>query len=455
MYGCQDLEFGEIMSTYPSDKIENRRPIFQSNLGDKMAEWFNMDSVRLPTMQDVSSAASTISDTISEMKDSVSNNLNKMFASRRNFLPNYFKSDRQKHREKTRELLDQLYTSKEDSTARIPETQKTKIQQEREYEAKPTVNETSDVVESFYGNSVQGDTVTDWIAQLPQDTSYRNLPKSASAFAKLDQTSSKTVDHCVMKKRTTSNIEQQVVKTMLEMSDLDDQCLNRDSGDRGGIDDAIAALKDLRNFDVSTLLEDLSKEKRREEHLREWSAGTVNTIPEPEQQFKRSPHVKKRLFTKSKIDSQVEQYVGLKVGANNERNARADKSTKVGTINIKIQFLIVTERLKITIKNINDIKEGIKLKKGSFVEVTVLPKGKQPCKKTRVSRGTREVDFSQDVFINNVTLEDVHTQSLHFGWFKYESIFSKKKCLGETCVCLDDKDVVGCASVSEDLNLYN
>lgn len=181
----------------------------------------------------------------------------------------------------------------------------------------------------------------------------------------------------------------------------------------------------------------------------------ANIISECERLYVNSPHVNRKLSTLAcNISILEEKYMSLKTNVY-EKSIKGHTDSRVGVIDISVQYLTVTERLKITINNVNNLQ---KTKKAAdfVVNVSILGSEKQREKETKVCRGNTDVSFNSDIYFNKISMEEVHLICLTFKVKRMSKLFISKrsKCVGECFVYLDNYDVIGKVHVSEDLLAY-
>lgn len=190
-----------------------------------------------------------------------------------------------------------------------------------------------------------------------------------------------------------------------------------------------------------------------------WKAvrdGTVNIVPEEECFFKRTPHLKRKMKTdpenlsKSEID-----YAYNKSDCIKEPNEEEVNNISFGNLNLAIQFLIISKRLKITIQSLENAVDTVskntdntkkcKQKQSYIIKVCVVPRNGKKQKCVKSTKGRETIEFNQDIYLKNVTFENVHLLTLRFQLYRKLSrnILKRHVCVAETTVCLDDLDVIG------------
>jgi hypothetical protein len=181
------------------------------------------------------------------------------------------------------------------------------------------------------------------------------------------------------------------------------------------------------------------------------SQKTVNIVPDCEQSFNGSPHPKRKFqVADEKVGIIENNYMKIKTDIFSASTQVED--IHIGQINISIQYLIITKRLKITIESLNMIDDQYAGK--LFVNVSFEQKGNnRKGKETKPIRGGKRcIMFNQEIFFGNVDIENVHLHCLRFKVFRKPEFFLKKnKCVGECFLYLDDCDVVGKVKVCKNL----
>lgn len=179
--------------------------------------------------------------------------------------------------------------------------------------------------------------------------------------------------------------------------------------------------------------------------------GTVNIIPEPELNSIHTPHLRRRMKISPKSLSKNElDYVYNKTEQRFLKRVESSNQQTFGNLNISIQFLIISKRLKVTVKSVEPCKDFVedcnnRLKHTFFVKVSYVPTNGGKQKRTKSASGRDLVEFDEDVYLKNVTFENVHLLTVRFQLYQKTSrlCFKRYTCVAESRVCLDNLDVIG------------
>ena len=118
---------------------------------------------------------------------------------------------------------------------------------------------------------------------------------------------------------------------------------------------------------------------------------------------------------------------------------------KSAVVLLKVQFLIVTERLKVTIvraENILGISSNVELPT-TFVQLSLMP-GKMQKQSGKCVKNSSNPDYSSEVFyFTGFNLECMHMMTLRIKIMQRKYTFRLPLCIGETYIPLDNVDLVG------------
>lgn len=192
--------------------------------------------------------------------------------------------------------------------------------------------------------------------------------------------------------------------------------------------------------------------------------GPVNIVPEEEFKFNKTPHFKRKLNTSAVKLSKTEiDYAVQKTETKQEQLEGDSNRTVFGNLNISIQFLIITKRLKVTIHSLENIenwssKDNENTNVSYFVKMCIVPRTVRKQKRVKPAKGSSTVKFDEDIYLKGITFENVHLLTLRFRLFrgvtKYH-ILKRYSCVAETTVCLDDLDVIGRVKLCKALHKTN
>ena len=219
-------------------------------------------------------------------------------------------------------------------------------------------------------------------------------------------------------------------------------------------------------FVCSKSLDEMAKYQTSTERLenRSWtfsahstcnSRGRPSIIPEMENDCVKSPHLNKRFNAKRKTSVLENDYITMKKELTSPEIC---KKSKYGTIQISIQYLLMTNRLKVVINSVRGILEE-ELKQTNYtktyVKVCIMPrKGKTQLKTMKV-RSSNEIRFDTELYFKEIDFASVHLLALRFQvWQLSGRIFPHRRCVGETLVWLDEVNVMNNVELVENLRPY-
>ncbi|KAL4217804.1 hypothetical protein ACF0H5_022543 [Mactra antiquata] len=260
------------------------------------------------------------------------------------------------------------------------------------------------------------------------------IPKSASETLHLNFTSDIDERNYIKSTRKRhSNIESKSVVdrlTPVQENDSRMEEVSKDMYSDDAFNEVIAELENLRSIgiDPTTLVQSLEHEKRYRNHVKQWLTRT------------NSP----KTGNSTRI-SDNEQYLSDGTMVSVGTDFAPDKYTplKSAALNVKIQFLFVSEALKVSVYNLQDICDDLKLNKETMFEVAVIPEHGRKKKTMISSKKAENVQFNQDIHFKNIKLENVSELCLRFRWYQNEKRWERKRCLGETFVYMKDLDILG------------
>jgi hypothetical protein len=136
-------------------------------------------------------------------------------------------------------------------------------------------------------------------------------------------------------------------------------------------------------------------------------------------------------------------------GVLNVQDQRQDDSS----VMFKFQYLIVTERLKVTIEKASNLFHGNENENEmeTSVEVSLMP-GKCQRQITGLCKGTRNPEFNAVKHFHGFSLEDIHKMCLRIQIKGRHGKVGTLKSLGEVSVALNGFDIVGETCLQEYLN---
>lgn len=112
------------------------------------------------------------------------------------------------------------------------------------------------------------------------------------------------------------------------------------------------------------------------------------------------------------------------------------------TLTVKFQYLIITERLKVTVSRAGDLKTlseddtDVEL----FARVGLFP-SKSSYKDTPVVKGSRNPEFNSVMYFNGISLENMHEKSLKLALYCKIGKESRFKVIGESSISLENIDL--------------
>lgn len=123
------------------------------------------------------------------------------------------------------------------------------------------------------------------------------------------------------------------------------------------------------------------------------------------------------------------------------------------TIHATVQFLIMSKKLKVTIKGLENMPYKNDILKNTFVEVSLELEKRHITKRANRTGNKDGFSYSKAIYFSNIDLKGAHMSCLRFRLSKKLAIFKLKSCicLGESLVHLNNLDIVGSVSVSAKL----
>ena len=125
-----------------------------------------------------------------------------------------------------------------------------------------------------------------------------------------------------------------------------------------------------------------------------------------------------------------------------------------GVIELTLQYLIITERLKVTILHVCDLVNfSSSFSSNMFVQVSLMPCKMQ--KQTSKSvKSSMNPDFSNVTFyFSGISLSDMHLMTVRVQIMQRKRLFQFPKCIAEMYVALDNIDLVGETVLKECLRI--
>ena len=130
-----------------------------------------------------------------------------------------------------------------------------------------------------------------------------------------------------------------------------------------------------------------------------------------------------------------------------------DGCRNAGVIEMKIQYLIITERLKVTLIRAKNLLHPVS-HSGSpsiFTQLCLVP-GKIQKKKSEYVAMSNNPEFKGEIFyFKGIILEDMHKMTLRVRVKQERHRLKRSQCLGQVYITLDDKDLVGETCLAEQL----
>lgn len=145
---------------------------------------------------------------------------------------------------------------------------------------------------------------------------------------------------------------------------------------------------------------------------------------------------------------------------NNDRNAVAESKadalkiqdmTSLGSLRVKIQYLIVTKRIKLTV--IQAYGLPAKYSNRTYARACLMP-GKQEKQSSIVVKKTRNPVYNSVMYFHNILLPDAHNKIVRVKIMSKRSLFLCAQPVGIIRVNLDKLDLVSETDVEQDLEPY-
>lgn len=122
-----------------------------------------------------------------------------------------------------------------------------------------------------------------------------------------------------------------------------------------------------------------------------------------------------------------------------------------GIIELRIQFLIMTERLKVTIVKAENLISSNSNSLTTFAQVSLMP-GKMQKQSTKCVKNSNNPEFTDEqFFFTGINLEDMHLMTLRVQIMRRKFLLKVPKCIGEAYVPLFNVDLVSETSLRERL----
>lgn len=130
-----------------------------------------------------------------------------------------------------------------------------------------------------------------------------------------------------------------------------------------------------------------------------------------------------------------------------------------GYLNVSLQFLIMSKRLKISIESVDNIRNDKENSrpKAYFIKVSFvnLPKYVGKTKQTKIYTGLNALAIEEQIYVKHVTLESAHEMTVEFKMYRRKSRCGLRRYenVGETRISLENLDVVGSVNLCKPLHL--
>ena len=161
-------------------------------------------------------------------------------------------------------------------------------------------------------------------------------------------------------------------------------------------------------------------------------------------------------------DLAIGQNASLESGGTINRDLRKRISTiskrtglyDVGEVEMTLQYLLVTNRLKIQILRVDDLANfSNSFSSNMFIQVSLMP-GKMQMQTSKSVKSSTNPDFGNATFyFSGISLTDMHLMTVRVQVMQRKHLFKVPKCIAEMYVALDGIDLVGETTVRECLRM--
>jgi len=124
------------------------------------------------------------------------------------------------------------------------------------------------------------------------------------------------------------------------------------------------------------------------------------------------------------------------------------------TLTVKFQYLIISERLKVTVTKANNlsIPEPTSNSVTEFqTRIGLLP-SKQHTQDTVVVKGNRNPEFNSVVYFRGISLQEMHQRTLKFTVFCKEGNKKRFDSIGEVAISLENFDLTSETTLTENMD---
>lgn len=130
-----------------------------------------------------------------------------------------------------------------------------------------------------------------------------------------------------------------------------------------------------------------------------------------------------------------------------------EEETPETELSFKFQFLIITERLKVTLLKASNLFAGMSSSTdlATYAKVCLMPE-KADVQTTNVVKGSSNPEFNSIMFFGGMSLEEMHLMSLRITLYGRQDSESSFVNLGEVIVSLEDFDITAENTLNEYVN---
>ena len=160
-------------------------------------------------------------------------------------------------------------------------------------------------------------------------------------------------------------------------------------------------------------------------------------------------------FPYGNIDYNCENAPQVKCLATNppfhQKTGPPERSPALGSIKLKIQYLIITKRLKVTIVKAS----GLPLKKvrNTYARACLMP-GKLEKQNSKVVKKSINPVYDSTMYFHDISLENMHDKVVRIKIMAKQSKFRRATPTGEVRIKMDKLDLVSESCLEEDLKPY-
>ena len=141
----------------------------------------------------------------------------------------------------------------------------------------------------------------------------------------------------------------------------------------------------------------------------------------------------------------------IKTNTDNATEHHNESKPSNGSLTVKIQYLIITKRLKVTVVRANGLQ--IKEPKSTYARACLMPR-KQEKQSTKIVKKSRNPEYDSVMYFHNLTLPEVRDKLVRVKIMAKKSKFRFASPVGEIRVKLDKLDILSENVMEKELEPY-